>query len=130
MSETDIRKAIQIAHSNGETRLFRNNVGEGWTGPSYPLVRGIAIPNPRRVIFGLAPGSADLIGWHTIEITPDMVGCRVAVFTSIEVKTKMTVKLQPGQREWCEAVGTAGGLAGFATSPADAGRIIHALDKR
>jgi ribosomal protein S19 len=40
------------------------------------------------VQFGLCKGSADLIGWKRVTVTPEMVGSTVAVFTSIEVKTR------------------------------------------
>jgi hypothetical protein len=128
VSETDIRKAIQLAHSKGDTRLFRNQVGEGWVGRSYRRPDGsVTIINPRRIIFGLAPGSADLIGWRTVEITPAMVGQRLAVFASIEVKTGRG-RYGHGQPEWASAVTAAGGLAGFAKGPAEAGRILEGLD--
>ena len=75
------------------------------------------------VQFGLARGSADLIGWRTITITPDMVGRQVAVFTSIEVKTP-TGRIRPEQQAWIGCVQAAGGIAGIARSIADATQII------
>ena len=69
--------------------------------------------------FGLCKGSADLIGWTTRTITPEMVGTQVAVFTSIEVKTA-TGRLRPEQRQWLDAVQAAGGVAGVARSVEDA----------
>jgi hypothetical protein len=48
-----------------------------------------------------ARGSADLIGYRTITITPEMVGQQVAVFTSIEVKTP-TGRIRPEQQQWLE----------------------------
>jgi hypothetical protein len=58
--------------------------------------------------FGLCKGSADLIGYRTITITPDMVGQQVAVFASIEVKTP-TGRIRPEQQAWLETVQAAGG---------------------
>ena len=75
------------------------------------------------VRYGLQPGSADLIGWRTITITPEMVGQQVAVFTSIEVKSA-TGRLRPEQRQWMEAVQSAGGIAGVARSVEDAEQIL------
>jgi hypothetical protein len=49
-------------------RLYRNNTGT------------LRDQHGRPVTFGLAVGSADLIGWTTRTITPDMVGQQVAVF--------------------------------------------------
>jgi hypothetical protein len=81
--------------------------------------------NGRPVSFGLARGSADLIGWRTVTITPDMVGSTIAVFTSIEVKTA-TGRLRPEQQQWLDAVQAAGGIAGVARSVEDAQQIMAA----
>ena len=93
-------------------RLFRNNTG---------VLRD---QHGRPVSFGLCKGSADLIGWTTRTITPDMVGQQVAVFTSIEVKTA-SGRLTPEQRQWLAAVETAGGIAGVARSVADAEALLR-----
>jgi hypothetical protein len=77
------------------------------------------------VSFGLARGSADLIGWTIRTVTPDMVGTQVAVFTSIEVKTP-TGRVKPEQQQWLDAVQAAGGIAGVARSVEDALRITTA----
>ena len=112
-AETEIQQRIRLAlGTHPEIRLFRNQVGQ--------------LPDPRTgrpVQFGLARGSADLIGWRTITITPDMVGTKLAVFTSIEVKTP-TGRLTPQQQHWLGAVHKAGGIAGVARSVGDAVRIV------
>jgi len=114
-AETDIQQRIRLAlGTHPQVRLFRNQVGQ--------------LPDPRTgrpVQFGLARGSADLIGWRTITVTPEMVGQRIAVFTSIEVKTP-TGRLTPAQSAWLGAVHTAGGIAGIARSVRDAQQIIEA----
>lgn len=108
-AETDLQQRIRLAlGTRHDLRLFRNQVGQ--------------LPDPRTgrpVQFGLARGSADLIGWRTVTVTPEMVGTRIAVFTSIEVKTT-TGRLTPAQRNWLTAVRDAGGIAGIARSVADA----------
>jgi hypothetical protein len=109
-SEQRIQQEIRLAVSKGDTRVFRNNTGT------------LRDANGRPVSFGLCKGSADLIGWRTVTITPEMVGQQVAVFTSIEVKTA-TGRLQPEQQQWLNAVQTAGGIAGVARSVEDALRI-------
>ncbi len=106
-SEQQIQQEIRIACSNGDTRLFRNNTGT------------LKDQSGRPVSFGLCKGSADLIGWTTRTITPEMVGQQVAVFTSIEVKTA-TGRLRPEQQQWLDAVQAAGGIAGVARSVEDA----------
>ena len=111
VTEQQIQQQIRLTCSRGSVRLHRNNTGT------------LRDANGRPVQFGLAKGSADLIGWTTRTITPDMVGQRVAVFTSIEVKTP-TGRVSPEQRQWLEAVQAAGGIAGVARSVEDALRIV------
>jgi len=106
-SEQVIQQHIRLACSIGSCRLFRNNTG---------TLRDI---NGRPVSFGLCKGSADLIGWTTRTITPEMVGQQVAIFTSIEVKAA-TGRIRPEQQQWLEAVQKAGGIAGVARSVDDA----------
>ena len=110
-SEQTIQQHIRLACSTGNCRLFRNNTGT------------LKDANGRPVQFGLCKGSADLIGWTTRTITPEMVGTHVAVFTSIEVKTA-TGRLRPEQRQWLDAVQAAGGVAGVARSVADAQQLL------
>jgi len=112
-SEQTIQQEIRIACSQGDTRLFRNNTGT------------LKDQNGRPVQFGLCKGSADLIGWKRVTVTPDMVGSTVAVFTSIEVKTP-TGRIRPEQQQWLDAVQAAGGIAGVARSVEDARRIMAA----
>jgi hypothetical protein len=111
MTEQQIQQQIRLACSSGDTRLFRNNTGT------------LRDRHGRPVTFGLAKGSADLIGWTTRVITPDMVGQTVAVFTSIEVKSQ-SGRLRPEQRQWLEAVQAAGGIAGMARSVEDARALL------
>mgnify|MGYP003339010958 CR=1 FL=1 len=114
-AETDLQQRIRLAlGTQSDLRLFRNQVGQ--------------LPDPRTgrpVQFGLARGSADLIGWRTVVITPEMVGQRVAVFTSIEVKTP-TGRLTPAQSAWLGTVRGAGGIAGVARSVGAAFEIVTA----
>ena len=113
-SETKIQQEIRLAlGTRDDVRLFRNQVGQ--------------LPDPRTgrpVQFGLAKGSADLVGWKTVTITPDMVGQEVAVFASIEVKTP-TGRPTQYQQAWLTAVEKAGGIAGIARSVDDALRIVE-----
>jgi hypothetical protein len=111
-SEQQIQQHIRIACSNGNTRLFRNNTGT------------LKDANGRPVQFGLCKGSADLIGWRTVTVTPEMVGTQVAVFASIEVKTP-TGRLRPEQQQWLDAVQAAGGIAGVARSVEDAATLLR-----
>jgi len=117
MSETDLQQRIRLAlGTRPDVRLFRNNTG--------------TLPDPRTgrpVQFGLARGSADLIGYRTVTITPDMVGQQLAVFTSLEVKTP-TGRIRPEQTNWLHTIKRAGGIAAIVRSVDDARDAIDPSD--
>jgi len=112
--ETNIQQRIRLAlGTDPNVRLFRNQVGQ--------------LPDPRTgrpVQFGLAKGSADLVGWKTITITPDMLGTEIAQFVSLEVKTQKG-RLSPAQKVWAACVQRAGGLVGVCRSPEEAERFLR-----
>lgn len=110
MTEQQTQQRIRLALSRGSCRLFRNNTG------------CLKDQQGRPVRFGLCEGSSDLIGYTTVEVTPDMVGQRLAVFTAIEVKSA-TGRPTAQQLAFIEHVRQAGGRAGIARSIEDAERI-------
>ena len=111
--ETTLQQEIRLALGQlPDLRMFRNQVGQ------LPDLR-----TGRPVQFGLAKGSSDLIGFKTIEVTPDMIGQKLAVFTSLDVKTAKG-KLTPMQHNWLSCVNKAGGITGVARSVQDAIQII------
>jgi hypothetical protein len=97
--EQAIQNDIRLELGHGSARLFRNNTG--------------CLRNDR---------GRDLIGWKTVEITPDMVGMTVAVFTAIEVKDQG--RATPEQRRFISCVQQAGGFAGVARSVDEAKEIM------
>lgn len=75
MTEKELQYEIRRRlGSRKDIRLWRNNVGK------LRDARG------KVVIFGLCPGSSDLIGMRQIMVTEEMVGQTVAQFVAIEVK--------------------------------------------
>lgn len=123
-SEQDTQQRIRLALSKGPVRLFRNNVAKAWSGSKIERQgRDVLVRNARPIQAGLAVGSADLIGWKTIEITPDMVGQRVAVFASLEIKSDRG-RLRPEQVVWQELTQEAGALSGVARSIPDAQAVL------
>ena len=112
MTEQQTQQQIRLALSKGPTRLWRNNCG---------VLRD---QQGRPVRFGLCEGSADLIGYHSVTITPDMVGQTVAVFAAVEVKAERG-RPTPAQTAFLEHVRQAGGRAGIARSIGDAERILE-----
>jgi hypothetical protein len=112
MTESELQARIMRGiGSRPDARLFRNQ------GGTYQLADG------RYLTSGLCKGSADLIGWQTVEVTPSMVGRRIAVFVSLEIKTS-TGRVSPEQINWANAVRKAGGRAGVARSLEEAQQIL------
>jgi hypothetical protein len=114
MKEKDIQNDIRLMVSKlmQNVKLFRNNVGQGFCGVVVEEVGKVRLVLTRffRIKFGLCNGSSDLIGWTSTVITPEMVGEKVAVFTSIEVKQPKKQSTEE-QIHWLFAVRDAGGIA-------------------
>lgn len=116
----------------GRALVFRANVGKAYTSNDVlkvprqmPVVMGpkdILLRNYRPFETGLPPGFSDLFGLVAVEITPDMVGQRVAVFTALEVKDG--ARVSPLQRNFINAVNDNGGRAGVVRSVDDAERLV------
>lgn len=135
MTEHRTQQEILLAMGRGLRRLWRNNVGTAWAGQGQQITAAnrftigqtlkpgdVVVRQARILHAGLCPGSADLIGYTTVEVTPDMVGQRVAVFTAVEVKSA-TGRPTPQQAAFLEHIRQAGGRAGIARSVDDAVRI-------
>lgn len=108
MLEHDIQSIIKVKASEEGCRLWRNNVG------------ALTTTDGRFIRFGLANESksmndviksADLIGIRPIIITQDMVGTKVGVFLSREVKRPNAPPPHPAQVRWMEIVNALGGDA-------------------
>lgn len=124
MKESGIIKRILLKLSP-MARLFRNNTGMGWQGRVTDNKNGrMVIQGPRPLRAGLIEGSSDIIGWTPINVTPEMVGRKIAVFTAIEVKTgKQTATAK--QKNFLNRVYADGGMAGIAFTPEEAEAIIQ-----
>ena len=147
MPESAVMREIWRDLSRGSRRLFRNNVGTGWAGggqgrratrvsaQNLAAARAalrpgdVVVPAGRPLHAGLAEGSADHIGWQTVElqISPAHVGkvMRLAVFLSIESKAA-SGRMKPAQRNWLEQVRQAGGIAVVARSVEEARSAVEA----
>ena len=100
--------------------LFRNDCGVGFVGGKrfqvpfsgqfYAEQGDIVVINPKRISYGLYPGSGDFIGWETIIITEEMIGNKIAIFKSIEIKTARD-RMKENQINWFRAVKRDGGIA-------------------
>ncbi len=102
-AENDVTNKVRIAFGKIGAPLYRNNVG---------------YDERKKLRYGLKKGSADWIGILPLVITPDMVGKRVGVFLSVEMKSAGG-SLQPDQAAWINTVRSAGGIAIVARRPED-----------
>jgi hypothetical protein len=113
MLEAENQKAItRTMDALRHVQIFRNNRGR----------RG-------KVTYGLnnakfKTGTSDLIGWTSVEITPEMVGDKVAIFTALEIKADAKSSYTTNQADFINEVIAAGGRAGFACGTDDAMDII------
>lgn len=136
MIEQSILKRILFACSTGASRLFRQNTGMGWIGKSkkYHARRTVELHPGDVVIRKARPfhagfvGMSDLIGWHSITVTPEMVGQRLAIYTAVEVKSK-TGRPTKDQLRFIDMVRSAGGIAGIARSADEAMRMLSEFRK-
>lgn len=116
-------------------RMFPNEIGTALQGrPQFVSRPGmvkvdkgdVIIRRFQRVPYGLLPGSGDRIGWSTITITPEMVGRRVAVFTSAEGKVGSD-RMSAEQRHWHDTVREAGGVSVEVREPGDLAAAVRAF---
>ncbi|CAB4126869.1 VRR-NUC domain containing protein [uncultured Caudovirales phage] len=94
--------------------LFRNSVGQGWTGQLVSNVGGrVILENARPVRFGLCDGSSDLIGW-----TAD------GRFLAVEAKSA-TGRASASQLNFIAQVQKRSGIAGICRSVADLETLLR-----
>ncbi|MCT0230927.1 VRR-NUC domain-containing protein [Synechococcus sp. CS-1324] len=110
-SEHEIQQRIRLACGRGPVRLWRNNTG------------ALLDQQGRYVRFGLCKGSSDLIGLRSLEVTPEMVGKRVAQFVALEIKTSCGV-VSPEQRAFLRLVQELGGVAAVCRSIEQAQAVL------
>ena len=110
-SEHEIQQRIRLTCGHGRVRLWRNNTG------------ALVDQQGRFVRFGLCKGSSDLIGLRSLEITPALVGQRIAQFVALEIKTGSGT-VSPEQRAFLQLVQQLGGLGGVCRSVEDAKQLL------
>ena len=111
--QASVKKALDALPG---VSVMRNNVGSYRSGSGH------------WVKYGLGLGSPDLVGWKTLEITPELVGTRVAVFVGIEVKRPASTAgprvaagvVTPRQRAWMSRLEAAGGIGAVVCSVLEA----------
>jgi hypothetical protein len=97
-------------------RLFRINSGMGWVGKEIHIKNNciirlkkgdLIIRNPS-ALHAAPEGWPDLCGWTEIEITPDMIGKKIAIFTAEEIKA--TGHLSKKQKIFRDIIQKMGGI--------------------
>lgn len=118
MSEARLMREVQVLASKLGARLFRNNVAQSWVGKLYKPTKqtqvnvgpnDVVLYNARPLHAGLCEGSSDLIGWRSVTITEEMIGCKFAIFAAVEIKTS-SGKATQAQLAFVDAVKRAGGM--------------------
>lgn len=125
------------------SRVFRVNTGRAWISAKGPdgvkkLANGsVLIESARPVAIGFSAtdgspvaGVGDLQGWTRVEVTPEMVGKTLAVYTSIEVKREDGGKVSGAQKKWVDQISIAGGIGIIASSTAEAVAAIQSFIDR
>jgi hypothetical protein len=110
-SEHEIQQRIRLACGRGAVRLWRNNTG------------ALVDQQGRFVRFGLCKGSSDLIGLRSLEITPELVGKRLAQFVALEIKAPQGVA-SPEQQAFLRLVQELGGVAAVCRSIQQAQAVL------
>lgn len=128
--ESDIKRRLLlwIPH-RWRARLFNNPVGEAWVGKESNLAHiGHVVLAHRRIKYGLATGSSDLIGIASVTVTPEMVGRTLGVFTAIETKYGRRRATQE-QSSFITMVRDMGGIAGVARTSADVEKLLSEVQQ-
>ena len=117
-NESALLKKFLLEYSRRGGRLFRFQSGLFWTGKtSGPTKKPITVNlHPGDMVIRRArpvksghPGISDTVGWTRIQITPDMVGRTVSVFTAVEAKTE-NVRATKEQKNFINLVNEHGGI--------------------
>lgn len=115
-SEARVQSEVRLAAPSRRMKLFRNNKGVLPDARGVPVRFGLCNDNPA---VGKRFRSADLVGWRTVTITPEMVGADIAQFTSLECKPENWTwrgdEHEEAQSRWAALIVADGGYAKFVT---------------
>lgn len=132
MKEQNVMHLVMLALSRAGATVFRQNVGQAVIGgtewirqrQTVTLNPGDCVVRGARVFHAGFEGQGDIVGWVPIEITPAMVGRKVAVILWPEVKTDKG-RERPGQVRFSEKLKADGGIGGVVRSPEQAVELIR-----
>jgi hypothetical protein len=116
-TEAQVQQEIRLAASKHGLLMFRNNVGACQDQHGRLIRYGLANDSAQ---LNKVVKSGDLIGITPVIITPDMIGRRVGIFTSLEIKSEgwhyAGMGREIAQQKWIEIIRTWGGYAKFITT--------------
>lgn len=118
MNSTALTAEILKRHgARPDVRLFRNATAKAFVGKVKGRTRdgNVVLTVAQQIQCGLCIGSADIIGWRTID--------GVAVFVALEVKTGGDT-LSKEQRAFLATVKKFGGIAAVVRSVEDADEVL------
>ena len=127
MREDTIKDHILVALARiFRTILYTNPIGTGWFGKFKKRSDDgdVTLKFGRPVAMGLKKGSADLIGFLPVVITKEMVGKKIPVFVSLEIK-KPGKEPEPDQEDWLRTMLLHKCCAGVAHSEDEAVKIVQ-----
>ena len=109
---TERERLDNIHEDHPDAALFRNDNGFAVMGGEVRRNDdGTAdVIGGRWRPYGLEKGSADLVGWTPVIVTHDLIGQKLAVFTSIEDKSEHD-EIREDQYQWARRVREDGGIA-------------------
>lgn len=117
-SEAYVQSQVRLEAAEKNKYLYRNNRGAGKMDSGSFVRFGLANDSKK---IGDAFKSGDLIGWEPVFITPELVGCTVARFLSVEVKRtdwRFSGSLEDmAQISWATLVNVNGGRAVIVNGP-------------
>lgn len=130
MNETAAQQRIRLEAAQLNVSLWRNNSGACYDDSGRLIRYGLGNDSAKvnKVI-----KSPDLIGLAPRLITPDMVGSVFGVFVAVECKepgwrrsygTGDKAEREAAQERFINLVTANGGVAGFATTPAELRAIL------
>lgn len=127
MNETPVQQLVRLEAARMGMMLFRNNSGACRDDTGRLIRYGLGNDSEKvNKVFK----SPDLVGFTPLQVTANMVGRKIAVFTGIDCKhsewkqTKKFDDRETAQQAFFDVVLDGGGFAGFATGPGDLYRII------
>lgn len=133
--EAKAKRGVLLRAAEWGSRLFRNNTGVAYTEYGRPVFFGLGNEGVKDNESFRTP---DDVGFTTVTITPEMVGKQIAVFTAIDskklgfiIKSNYPVgSREYGQQKFFDLVLKHGGIAGFASCPADIDAIFNEFNQR